>query len=254
MVADRKRNRLWVAEVFGKAAPGQTGPNRSSVLEVELSSGRALSRHPAPSEDGNAPTLGDVAMAADGSVYASDSTGGGVYRLPPGGGALRLFARTGLRSPQGLVPSRDGKALLLLDSSGLHRLDLATAALTPLAGDGARLRGLDGLVRSGADLIATRNGASPNRILRLRLAPGEKAVASVETLAEDPARLDDIALGAIIGRRFVFVAHSQWSAVGRDGQVKPDGVPATLSWVDLGKNQFLPGTGRNFQFRGGWRR
>jgi hypothetical protein len=176
-------------------------------------------------------------MAADGSVYASDSTGGGVCRLPPGGGALRLFARTGLRSPQGLVPSRDGKALLLLDySSGLNRLDLATAAVTPLAGDGARLRGLDGLVRAGPDLIATRNGASPNRILRLRLAPDEKAVASVETLAEDPARLDDIALGAIIGRRFVFVAHSQWSAVGADGQVKPDGVPATLSSIDLGKH------------------
>jgi streptogramin lyase len=101
MAADPKRNRLWVAEVFGKAAPGQTGPNRSSILEVELSSGRALARHPAPTGDDDAPTLGDVAIAADGSVYASDSTGGGIYHLPPGGGALRRFARTGLRSPQG---------------------------------------------------------------------------------------------------------------------------------------------------------
>jgi hypothetical protein len=231
MAADPRRNRLWVTEAFGSVAPGQTGPVRSGLLEVELGSGRVLARHRLP-PDGRARSLGDVTVTADGSVYASDSTSGGIFRLAHGAGALALFAQTGLKSPQGLVPSRDGRALLLLDyASGLYHLDLGTRDANRLDGEGAGLRGLDALLRSGTDLIATSNGRSPNRVLRLRLSPDERAVRAVDILAEDPT-LDDLSLGCMIRGRLVFVAHSQWSAVGKGGAMEVRPAAATLSAIE----------------------
>ena len=233
MAADPRRNRLWVAEAFGNGLPGQSGPSRTGLLEVELSSGRVLARHPA-AKDGHKRTIGDVALAADGRVYASDSSSGGVYRLDPLSGALALQAQTQLRSPQGMVPTAGGLALIIADyATGLHRLDLATGRTEPLGGEGARLRGLAGLARSGRTLIATQNGGSPNRVLRLRLSSDERAVEAVEILAQGPPGIDDLSLGAVIGRRFVFVGHSQWSAVGPDGSVSPAPAAATLSSLDL---------------------
>jgi hypothetical protein len=232
MAADRPRNRLWVAETFGAGLPGQSGPTRLGLIEVELSSGRVIARHAAP-EDGRKRTIGDVAVTADGNVYASDSIGGGLYRLDRSSGTLRLLDQAHLRSAQGMVPTRDGAALIVADyPSGLHRLDLATGKKSPLSGDGARLRGLDRLARFGDTLSATQNGGSPIRILRLRLSADERTVETVETLASGPDLIDDLSLGAVIGKRYVFVAHSQWSAAGSDGKVAENG-SALLSSIEL---------------------
>lgn len=246
MAADRKRDRLWIAETFGAGLPGQSGPDRTGLLEVELGSGRVLGRHTAPPEAARR-TIGDVTLAADGSVYASDSTGGALYRLRPGHRDLELFAATGLKSPQGMVVSGRGAALIVADyASGLHWVDLTTGAHTPLDGEGARLRGIDGLVRDGSSLIATQNGGTPNRILRLHLSADERTVESVEMLVQGPEGLDDLSLGAVIGRRFVFVAHSQWGAVGAGGALSPNPGTALLSSVDLGPpgQQAAPRNGR----------
>lgn len=228
MAADPRRNRLWVAETFGGGLPGQSGATHTGLLEIELSSGRLIARHPAV-EDGRKRMLGDVVLGRDGSVYASDSASGGIYRLKPKRVQIELLVDTGLKSPQGLVLSADGSALLLADyPTGLHRLDLATGKIEALAGNSDRLRGVDALTRAGPDLVATQNGGSPNRVLRIRLSADERAVRAVEILAEGGAT-DDLSLGTMIGKNFVFVAHSQWSAVEADGAVTQGAPPATLS-------------------------
>ena len=85
--------------------------------------------------------------------------------------------------------------------------------------------------------LKTQNGRSPNQILRLWLSPDERSVKRVETLAEGPQTLDDVSLGAAIGARFVFVAHSQWSDRGADGRMKADPAPAVLSSLPLPRPQ-----------------
>jgi hypothetical protein len=224
MASDPKRDRLWVAETGGGKVPGGTGPIVTGVLEVRLSDGRTLARHAAPA-DGKDHWIGDVALAADGTVYASDSVGGLVYRLKPGGGDLQVLSDTKLKSPQGLVPTSDGKGLILADyASGLHMIDLATGAVGPaMPAGGKDLRGIDGLKRHGADLIATRNGTVPQVIMRLTLAPGERDVAAWDYLARGPEVLEDVSLGDVDGGRFVFVARSGWAAFDDDG--KPNGKP-----------------------------
>ena len=225
MAVDARRGRLWVSETAGDQVPGSTGPRVTDVLEARLSDGRILARHMAP-QNGKPHWIGDLVAADDGTVYASDSVNGEVYRLKPGAaGDLERLAQTGLKSPQGLVVGADGHSLILGDySTGLHRVEIATGEVGPtLPGGGAELRGLDGLKRYGRDLIGTQNGVAPQRVIRLRLAPDERSVEGVEVLARGPAVLEDVSLGAVDADRFVFVARSGWAAFGDDGH--PNGKP-----------------------------
>ena len=233
MSIDARHDRLWIAETGGADVPGGAGPHRTGVLEVRLSDGGAIAFRPAP-EDGKPHWIGDLTVEGDGTVYASDSMNGQVYRLAPGGKALTVLAETGLRSLQGLVVTADGKNLIVGDySTGLHRLSLADGAVGPvMAFTGAELRGLDGLKRHGRDLIATQNGTKTQRVLRLTLTTGETGIAAVETLASGP-ELEDVSLGAVDGDRYLFVARSGWA--GYDDKGQPNGKPhqrpviATLS-------------------------
>ena len=218
MAVDPGRDRLWVAETHGDHVPGSSGPQGTAVLEVRLSDGAILARHPAP-EDGKPHWIGDLVLAADGAVYASDSQGGQVYRLKPGGQGLDLLAQTTLKSPQALVISADGSSLILGDyATGLHRVDLITGEVGPALPSTAELRGLDGLKRHGRDLIATQNGTKTQRVLRVRLSSDQRSIETVEVLASGPDLLEDVSLGDVAADRFVFVARSGWAHFKDDGQ------------------------------------
>jgi sugar lactone lactonase YvrE len=218
MAVDAPRNRLWIAETGGDHVPGGSGAQHTGVLEVRLSDGNILADHAAP-EDGKPHWIGDLVLAQDGAVYASDSQNGQVYRLKPGGHGLQLLAQTTLKSPQGVVVTADGKALILGDyATGLHRVDLATGEVGPALASTAELRGLDGLKRHGRDLIATQNGSKTQRVLRVRLSPDERSITGVEVLAAGPELLEDVSLGDVAGDRFVFVARSGWAGFDDDGR------------------------------------
>jgi len=152
MAIDARRGRLWIAQTGGADVPGGSGPHATGVLEVRLSDGGAIAFHPAP-EDGKPRWIGDLTVAGDGAVYASDSLNGQLYRLAQGGKALTVLAETGLRSLQGLVVTSDGKSLILGDyPTGLHLVRLADGAVgQAMPSAGVELRGLDGLKRHGRD-------------------------------------------------------------------------------------------------------
>lgn len=236
MAVDATHDRLWVAETGGDDVPGSSGPRTTDVLEVRLSDGAILSRH-APPADGKPHWIGDVVVAGDGTLYASDSVGGQLYRLKPGAGPLAVLSETGLGSPQGLALTPDGKGLILADyPTGLHRIDLATGAVgQALASPQGDIRGIDGLTRHGGDLIATRNGSALHSVMRLRLSSDGATVAEREILAIGPEVLEDVSLGAVDGDRLVFVARSGWG--GFDDKGRPNGKPrrpSVIATVPLG--------------------
>ena len=235
MAADPRHDRLWISETDGADVPGGSGPGVTGVLEARLSDGTVLAHHLAP-QDAQRHWIGDLVLAEDGTVFASDSLNGQLYRLKPGGKALEVVAETGLKSPQGLVMGRDGKSLILGDyPTGLHRIDLTTGEVGPaIPAGGAELRGLDGLKRHGRDLIATQNGTKTQRVLRLRLPADERSIEAVDVLAKGPDLLEDVSLGAVDGDRFVFVARSGWA--GFDDKGRPNGtapLPPVLAAVPL---------------------
>lgn len=230
MAVDRKRGVLWAAEAWGEDLPGGTGASRTGLLKVSLADGRVLARVALP-DDGGKHQFGDVVLAADGTVYATDSVGGGVWRLKSGGAVLeRLVAPGAMASPQGMAICPGGKVMLVADySTGLHRVDLSTGESGPLEGLMAGLAGTDGLIAAPGvafglrnarpqpfAVVATQNGVSPQRVLLLRIRSDCREVEDSVLVAANLPGLDDLTLATMHDGGVVFVGHARWAERGED--------------------------------------
>ncbi len=195
---------------------------RAALVAYDVATRRLLRSYPLPA-DGREHVLGDFALAADGSIYVTDSTTPAIWRLVPGGAALeRWAADPSFVSLQGAVFSADGRTLYVADyANGIWRIDPATKeAVLVKAPAGSTLFGIDGLYAVPGALIAVQNGVNPQRILRIALDARGVATA-VRVLVQGHAALKDAALGQILNRRFHFVADSGWKLFGQ-----PSATPA----------------------------
>lgn len=225
MAADERRRLLWVASAaipeMKNAKAEELG--RSAILAYDLDSGRIKRRYAVP-EDGAEHRLGDLVVARDGTVYATDSRAGLLYALDTASGEYRALTAPGaLASPQGLVLSRDRDHLYVADyTQGLYRYDLDKRKLERLeVGREISVYGIDGLYRYDDDLIAVQNGIRPHRVVRLRLDRGGRRVRHAYVLAADLEHFDEPTLGVMVGRRFHFVANSQWHKFDKDHRLPP---------------------------------
>lgn len=237
LAVDEPRGLLWAATSArpqGKDIPADR-KGRAGVLKIDLASGRVLARYDAPRAADRA--LGDITVGADGTVYASDSIAGEVWRLKPGAAALdRILAPNTLASPQSMVVTPDGRGLIIADyPSGLHVLDLATGQVSRLpVPANASLIGTDGLIRDGNDLIAFQNGTNPQRVVRLKLDPGFTRVTAWSVLAANLPNLEEPTSGVVVGDDLVFVARSQWTDFKDDGTLRRDPPgPAVIARLKL---------------------
>jgi len=211
---------------------------RAELVQVGLADGRVMARVPVGGERGGA-MLGDLVLANDGTIYASDTQGQAIWRVLPGAGGAELLATHPLlRSPQGMVQTVDGAGLLVADySHGLLRIDHTTGSVGPLdVPAGMTLLGIDGLARHGDDLIAIQNGGVIPRVIRIRLDPAERRVLAFEVLDRNTAAADEPTLGAVVGDDFFYVANSQWEKRGEDGATLPGAVltPTIILRLPLG--------------------
>jgi sugar lactone lactonase YvrE len=237
MAADAERRLLWVTTA---AVPEMKGAEaaelgRTALLAYDLDSGEARHRFV---PDGAGHALGDVAVLEDGTVYASDSKGGVLYRLDAKAGALVPVTRPGaLSSPQGIAPDRREKGLYVADyTQGLYWFDLKTQELTRVeAARKVSLYGIDGLARYGDELIAIQNGVRPHRVVRLRLDGYGRKVTGASVLAASRKEFDEPTLGVVVDTRFYFVANSQWGKFDAQHRLPPNDQlrrPLVL-WLDL---------------------
>src|SRR6185369_17533402 len=108
---------------------------KALLMEIDATSGKVLRRFD-PATTGPA-VLGDMCVTDQGTVYVTDSIGGGVYRLHGDLQTAKLEKiADGLFSPQTPVLSRDGKHLFVADyTMGIAVIDLpaADAAANPSA-------------------------------------------------------------------------------------------------------------------------
>jgi hypothetical protein len=230
--------RLWTSPfpdllgVFGLVSQGArlwaatadlSQPGRSELVELDPGRGRVIARHKPP--PGNPAALfGDLAASPAGDVFVSDSKGGAILRLKRGGKALETLVPPGrLKSPQGMVV--DGQSLVIADyATGLHRVDLATGASTPI--DGMNIRGVDGLCAHRSGLIAIQNGASTPRVIRL--APGQPPA-----ILYEGGVLIEPTLGTIVGDRLLLIGRSQWGEANDKGEVRPGAGPTRVMSLAL---------------------
>lgn len=194
-----------------------------------------LVRIPAPAE---ARAVSDLTVGPDGTVYASDPIGGGIYRARRDSAAMSVLVAPGtFRSPQGLAVSADGTRLYLSDYRyGLAMVDLASGAVSRLVSDIAiPLDGVDGLWLHKGELVAIHNGTNPMWISAMRLSDDGTRITSYRLLEQAHPEWTEPLGGSIAGDALYYVATGQWDRYDkgtlRDG-VEP--LPTVIRRLPLG--------------------
>lgn len=184
---DPEHDVLWAACAAvpqGRALPSPVGP--AALVAFSLQDGTIVAEHTL--EDDAQHLFGDLVLAPGGTVFVTDTLGGGIY-----GGSLdatglwEVVPAKTFRSVQGIV-SADPATLIVADyPTGLVRIELdehhvsrnVEVLQTPPDVD---LRGIDGLALQGRSLAAVQNGARPPRVIRLELSADARTVESAAVL------------------------------------------------------------------------
>src|SRR3954468_4617144 len=229
--ADPKRKALWVT---ASAMPGFSGipkedKGKAVLMEIDPTSGKVLRRFDLATT--GPAVLGDMCVTDEGTVYVTDSIGGGVYRLHGDLQTAKLEEiADGLFSPQTPVLARDGKRLFVADyTMGIAVIDLPAAGAAPNLSakvnylphpENVAVVGLDGLYRNGDSLIGIQNGTEPERILRLVMNPAQTEITGAQVIHQI-GQLDPTHAVEVDGW-FYATANVGWSTVDDNtGQLKP---------------------------------
>ena len=185
-----------------------TGLFRLDVARGEITDRALLPKSPGPQ------LLGDLVIADNSNIYATDSLSGAVYRFRPASAEFETLVEPGIfRSPQGLVPDATGQYLYVADYiGGLARISLLTGDVVKVAmATGATDYGIDGLYRHGNQLIGIQNGIQPHRVTAFALSEDGLSITGARILAANLPEFDEPTLGLIDGDHFYFVANSHWN-------------------------------------------
>jgi sugar lactone lactonase YvrE len=88
VLADDKTNTLWVCQNNTGGRGGAPAVGQTALRSFDLKSGAAKGTYPFPSNGG---VCNDMAIAGDGTVYATESFANRVHRLRPGATALDVW-------------------------------------------------------------------------------------------------------------------------------------------------------------------
>ena len=215
-----RHGELLIAAVNNQLAYQGSGeePPRASVVEFDPASGEVRR---SVSLEGDA-LFGDIELAADGSVYASDSITPRILSLRPGSDRLtELAADPRFVNLQGLALD-EGRSLLFVADylAGLFVFDPATGKVQAIANpSGAHLGGIDGLYLHRGDLVGVQNGVSPQRIVRIRLDRQGTTALALQVLQQALPGWNEPTHGVVGGDEFCYLATSNWPAYGDDGQL-----------------------------------
>ena len=212
LAIDEPRNTLWAALAALPEMSGYTPDQKGHTGLAEINLGTSEIRRVIPLPgDGRDHALGDLLVAPDGTVYATDSKAPIIWQLAAGAEDFQKVADSPLfASLQGLVLSKD--RLLVADyANGLFTVELATGAITALAAPkNTTLLGLDGLVAVAGGVVATQNGIEPQRVVRIALTPTLDRVTGVTVLASAIPQMSDLTLVTLVNDRPTFIAGSGW--------------------------------------------
>lgn len=215
---DSKRRLLWATEVAldGFAAAAKEDWGRSAILQFDLT-GKLLHRIEGPPKA----ALGDMTLTREGDPLVSDGEHGGIYRIHRGNLAVERIDSGEFISPQTPAALADGKHVLVPDYvRGIGVLDLETKQVAWIATEGKHaLSGIDGLYAAGNTLIATQNGASPERVVRFTLDAAGIGVVSESIIERGTSTLGDPTHGVIVGDDFYYIANSGWNVLDDHGNI-----------------------------------
>jgi sugar lactone lactonase YvrE len=220
LAVDAGRRRLYAVATSALVAVAGASP-ANAVLELDADSGAVVRRLDAA----GAAQLNDVTVAPDGTLFASDSGAGGIWRATAADTALVRWpsAEVALGGANGIAVSAGGDALYVAHATGIARLELASGTLTPRIDNTTRetLAAIDGLYARGNTLIGVQNVTHPGRVVELTLdAAGAKVVAARTLLSHHHPGLAEPTTGAVDGDRFLLLANSYVGRLQPDGTIR----------------------------------
>ncbi len=220
LVADHQRNLVWAAAAKVGPSP-QREAYFTGLIGYDLLTG--VEKYRLPSTEMEKTSPGDLMLAGDGTVYLADAGNGAIYKCAPGCDILSVVLRPGiLRSPQGMVMTREGKALIVSDYSyGLARVDLGAGSVEQItAPEGIAIDGIDGLYGDDAMLIAIQNGQTPARITHFVLSDDGRHVKCAHIIEKAHASWEEPTNGELLGDKFYYISNAQWPKFEKGGAVK----------------------------------
>ncbi len=128
VLADDRANTLWVCQNVAGRRGGAPVAGQTALRSFDLTSGAATGTYPFPADAGY---CNDIAVAADGAVYASESYRGRVHRLRPGAAALEAWAS------DSAINVIDGLAFLADGSLYVNTFDTGRLYRIPVNADGS---------------------------------------------------------------------------------------------------------------------
>ena len=231
---DRKRRRLWVTEagLDGFVSIPKEKWRTSVVLVYDIDSGHLVHRIAGPPNT----MLCDLVLTPEGDGIVSDSDGG-VYRVSHDTWRTERLDAGEFISPQTPTISNDGHIVYVPDYlRGIAILDLRTRAVKWIDPGGHALNGIDGLYLSGRTLVATQNGASPERVVRFELDGSMTRIESETVIERATETLGEPTHGVMREGYFYYIANSGWDTLNDDGTSKKGSVPSKASLKRVGLN------------------
>lgn len=233
---DSRRNIVWATEValnnFVEAPSKDWG--RSVLLCLQLKDGSLIGRIDSPHT-----ALGDMTLTANGDLIVSDNDGGGVYRVRADLKNADLERVDGGQfiAPQTPVAEPDGQHVFVPDYvRGVGVLDLRNKQVRWIEANRRHaMQGIDGLYFTQGMLIATQNGASPERVVVFGLDAQLQEVASERVLERSTE--GDFTHGVFVGRDFYYITNAGWNSLDDNGRLKPGAKmkPAVIRKTALGE-------------------
>ena len=213
---DAARQEL-LAVSTGALTAGGAAP-RNAVMRYSLRGPRRVQRLDAP----GAAQLNDVVVTPGGTVYATDSGGGSLYRARRGEAQLSLFGERGaVRGANGIASAPDGRLYVAI-STGIARIDVATGQPQRLPQpDTVVSGGIDGLYWHDGGLVGIQNVSNPGRVIRLSLDEAGECITGLTVLQSHHHPLfDEPTTGAIAGDTLLVIANSHVTQLQPDGTLR----------------------------------
>ncbi len=219
LALDAPRKLLWACTTGVPEMRGfkKDDDGRAILVALDLATGRVTKKVPLAGPGPH--NCNDLLVDEGGTIFVSDAGAGDLLVLRPGKDTLETLVKKGFRSPQGIAAL--GGALYVADwSRGLSRVDRTTGHVRWLdAPDDLLLCGIDGLRVYDGKLIAVQNASDPHRVVEL-VVDGDRVRLS-RVLEWNHPEFHEPTLGVVVGKKFFYVADSQWGSFDKDGKIYP---------------------------------
>ena len=220
LFVDSAQEQLYAVSTNGFLDEAQK-QRRNAVVRYDLKTGLLVNRYDAP----DANQLNDLTVAADGTIYATDSAGGTLFRKTHADKTLTPFGAKGAPpGANGITLGTDGKLYVAI-STGIARIDLSTGAPTRLSQPVTVVTGgCDGLYWHRGDLVGIQNVTNPGRIIRIALADQGTRISGITVLqSHHHPEFVEPTTGAIVADALYVIANSYVGHFQPNGSIKDPG-------------------------------